>query len=326
MPIVNLDKLKISLDKFNEVADGTYNIGQLKLSDDGKSVYRTNNHKTWKIFNNTKISPEESLAIKQAFCNAFSNEGLASDKIDFIKRELGIYGSKLEVLKAGDIKPLSASEVRKFIDLFAREINAKRSSAAKGTEAAKLLKTSDDIYRGVSKGEMQDRATTREKVNAATLDKIKTGADWSVNSLMDILEYPKNGETIDEETKGTALEFCLAVRQNPSVLTRANNSIELPDAFIKLKLQCDNKISADIGLGGGRVFTLDTGLTRSELLAQMRKVAGLPDDVEETGKEQKVGAKADVKKRNEKLLDELKALFELVQDSDAFNAQVSEIA
>jgi len=326
MPIVNLDKLKISLDKFNEVADGTYNIGQLKLSDDGKSVYRTNNHKTWKIFNNTKISPEESLAIKQAFCNAFSNEGLASDKIDFIKRELGIYGSKLEVLKAGDIKPLSASEVRKFIDLYAREINAKRSSAAKGTDAAKLLKTSDDIYRGVSKGEMQDRATTREKVNAATLDKIKTGADWSVNSLMDILEYPKNGETIDEETKGTALEFCLAVRQNPSVLTRANNSIELPDAFIKLKLQCDNKISADIGLGGGRVFTLDTGLTRSELLAQMRKVAGLPDDVEETGKEQKVGAKADVKKRNEKLLDELKALFELVQDSDAFNAQVSEIA
>ena len=74
MPIVNLDKLKISLDKFNEVADGTYNIGQLKLSDDGKSVYRTNNHKTWKIFNNTKISPEESLAIKQAFCNAFSTD------------------------------------------------------------------------------------------------------------------------------------------------------------------------------------------------------------------------------------------------------------
>ena len=98
MPIVNLDKLNISLDKFNEVADGTYNIGQLKLSDDGKSVYRTNNHKTWTIFNNTKISPEESLAIKQAFCNALSNEGLVSDKIDFIKRELGIYGSKLEVL------------------------------------------------------------------------------------------------------------------------------------------------------------------------------------------------------------------------------------
>ena len=33
MPIVNLDGLNISLDKFNEVADGKYNIGQLKLDE-----------------------------------------------------------------------------------------------------------------------------------------------------------------------------------------------------------------------------------------------------------------------------------------------------
>ena len=57
----------------------------------------------------------------------------------------------------------------------------------------------------------------------------------------------------------------------------------------------------------------------------MRKVAGLPEKIEETGNERKVGAK-DVKERNEKLLDELKALFELVQDSDAYNAEVSEVA
>lgn len=31
MPIVHLDGLNISLDKFNEVANGKYNIGQLKL-------------------------------------------------------------------------------------------------------------------------------------------------------------------------------------------------------------------------------------------------------------------------------------------------------
>ena len=156
MPIVNLDGLNISLDTFNAAADGTYNIGQLKLSEDGTSVYRTNNHKTWTIFNRTKISPEESLAIKQAFCNALSDEGLAQDKIDYVKRSLGIFGSKLELLKFGNIKPLSAADVREFIDMYAGEINAKRMSAAKGAGAAKLLKTSADIYTDVSRKEMED--------------------------------------------------------------------------------------------------------------------------------------------------------------------------
>ena len=300
MPIVHLDGLNISLDKFNEVADGKYNIGQLKLSEDGKSVYRTNNHKTWTIFNSTKISPEESLAIKQAFCNALSNEGLAQDKIDYVKRSLGIFGSKLELLKFGNIKPLSAAEVREIIDMYAGEINAKRMSAAKGTEAAKLLKTSADIYHGVSKKTMEDRETTRGRINARTLDKIQTGVDWSVNRLMDILEYPKNGGTVSDETKGIALEFCLAMQSKPDLLTRGNRSIELEDAFIKLKLEYNDKISADIGLGGGRVFNIDTGLTKSELHALMRKVAGLPEKIEETGNERKVGAK-DVKERNKKL-------------------------
>ena len=43
---VNLSGLNISLDKFNAVSGGDYNIGQMKLSADGKSVYRANNHKT----------------------------------------------------------------------------------------------------------------------------------------------------------------------------------------------------------------------------------------------------------------------------------------
>ena len=295
MPIVHLDGLNISLDKFNEVADGKYNIGQLKLSEDGKSVYRTNNHKTWTIFNSTKISPEESLAIKQAFCNALSNEGLAQDKIDYVKRSLGIFGSKLELLKFGNIKPLSAAEVREIIDMYAGEINAKRMSAAKGTEAAKLLKTSADIYNGVSKKTMEDRETTRGRINARTLDKIKTGADWSVNRLMDILEYPKNGGTVSEETKGIALEFCLAMQSKPTLLTRGNRSIELEDAFIKLKLEYNDKISADIGLGGGRVFNIDTGLTKSELHALMRKVAGLPEKIEDGIKQHLFSVKPELK-------------------------------
>ena len=35
---INLSKLNISLDTFNAESSGTYNIGQMKLSSDGKSV------------------------------------------------------------------------------------------------------------------------------------------------------------------------------------------------------------------------------------------------------------------------------------------------
>ena len=73
---INLSKLNISLDTFNAESSGTYNIGQMKLSSDGKSVYRTNNHKTFTILNRTEISSEEALAVKFAFCRALSKEGL----------------------------------------------------------------------------------------------------------------------------------------------------------------------------------------------------------------------------------------------------------
>ena len=51
---INLSNLNISLDKFNAESSGTYNIGQMKLSSDGKSVYRTNNHKTFTILNRSR--------------------------------------------------------------------------------------------------------------------------------------------------------------------------------------------------------------------------------------------------------------------------------
>ena len=56
----------------------------------------------------------------------------------------------------------------------------------------------------------------------------------------------EDGGTVSEETKGIALEFCLAMQSKPDLLTRGNRSIELEDAFIKLKLEYNDKISADI--------------------------------------------------------------------------------
>lgn len=61
---INLSTVSISLDRFDAVSDGTFNIGHIKLSEDGKDIVRTNRHKTFEFLNKNTIPPEETLAIK----------------------------------------------------------------------------------------------------------------------------------------------------------------------------------------------------------------------------------------------------------------------
>ena len=48
---IDLSNINISLDAFNAQARGDYNIGQMKLSEDGTSIYRANRHKTLTFLN-----------------------------------------------------------------------------------------------------------------------------------------------------------------------------------------------------------------------------------------------------------------------------------
>ncbi len=61
---INLSTVSISLDRFDAVSDGVYNIGHIKLSKDGSDIVRTNRHKTFEFLNKDTIPPEETLAIK----------------------------------------------------------------------------------------------------------------------------------------------------------------------------------------------------------------------------------------------------------------------
>ncbi len=261
---INLSSLNISLDKFNAESSGTYNIGQLKLSSDGKSVYRTNNHKTWTIFNSTKISSEEALAVKFAFCKALSKEGLSQDAIDSVKTKLGIPGSALDALKAGNIKPLTAAEVREVIDQYAGQINERRASAANG---AKMLKTSADLYRGVDKEEMADRASTRNEINAKSIKKAMTGADRAVNNLLDMIQDDELGDSVSPSNKAMAREIMTSLG-NPGAFDGGGGKkkpVALKSAPIQFILQDSGKVTAKVTLGNRNSFSLDTGLTREAL-------------------------------------------------------------
>ena len=259
---VNLSTLNISLDKFNAESSGTYNIGQMKLSSDGKSVYRANNHKTWTILNRTEISSEEALAVKFAFCKALSNEGLSPEAVNAVKAKLGIPGSALDALKAGNVKPLTAAEVREVIDTYAGQINQKRASAANG---AKALKTSADIYRGVDKKELEDRATTRNEINAKSINKLKTGADKAVNNLLDMLQFGEKGGVLSKSGKALAKEI-LARLGDPAAFTEEKKSIDRRAAHIRFALQDNGNVTARINLDNGNSFSIDTGLDKDGLV------------------------------------------------------------
>ena len=260
---INLSRLNISLDKFNAESSGTYNIGQIKLSSDGKSVYRTNNHKTFTILNRTEIRSEEALAVKFAFCRALSKEGLSQEDIAAVKQKLGIPGSALDALKAGNIKPLTAAEVREVIDQYASQINQNRASLANGV---KPLKTSAEIYRGVGKDEMESRATARNEINAQSFAKLKTGADNAVNKLLDILHFGGDGSSVNAEGKQLAREI-LTKLDNPAAFNGLTKTVAMTTSTaIKFKLQDNGKITAELTLKNGNSFSIDTGLDRAGLV------------------------------------------------------------
>ena len=259
---INLSKLNISLDTFNAESSGTYNIGQMKLSSDGKSVYRTNNHKTFTILNRTEISSEEALAVKFAFCRALSKEGLTQEAINMVKQKLGIPGDAMDALKAGNIKPLTAAEVREVIDTYAAQINKHRADVANG---AKALKTSSEIYRGVDKREMESRAAARDAVNAQSVAKLQTTADRAVNNVLDILHFGENGESITSFEKKLAKEI-LAKLSNPTAFDRKSKTVDMVAVPVKFTLQDNGKVLAKITLGNGNTFSIDTGLDRNGLV------------------------------------------------------------
>ena len=312
---LDLGNLSISLDRFNEAASGKYNIGQLKLSKDGTSVYRTNNHKTWTIFNNTKISSAESLAIKTAFCRALANEGLSTDDIIDIKEKLGIAGPEVDLFRPGGMKPLSAVEVREIIDEYAGKINENRAAKASGA----ALKTSDEIYSGVSDKTLQSRAETRDSINESTLEKgIETDSGKTLDTVMDITRSlePGRGENPTKDMINLAKDIRSAMRRTRDILTKAGSSIMLKDLPISLVRGNDDKISIKVTLDDGNTISFCTNLDKYELHTAMGNI----EAIGYAGKEDKRPA---VKKLNvNNLQSDMRMRFNICSDKKSFDEMV----
>lgn len=253
---INLNNMYISLDDFNAAASGKYNIGQIKLNEDGTSVYRTNTHKTWTIFNTTEISQEEAFAVKDAFCRAVKSEAKLDDAaVNELKEKLGIGKDKFESMRAGTMKALTAAEVREVIDKYADAINKNRGSGEV------RLETSSDIYKNVSEKTLASRAKTRDKVNAQTFKKTATEADSSLSAVLDIMDY-KGGDSISKDSRKLARELCKHIWKDMApgmAITPYKN------APVKLFVQTDRTFGAKVTLQDGSDFNINLGLNQKQL-------------------------------------------------------------
>ena len=168
-------------------------------------------------------------------------------------------------LKAGNIKPLTAAEVREVIDTYAGQINKHRADAANG---AKALKTSAEIYRGVDKQEMENRAAARDEVNAQSVANLKTTANRAVENLLDILHFGGNVESITSFEKKLAKEMMTKL-SNPMAFVGKDKETEplsMISAPVTFRLRENGNVLAEITLGNKNTFTIDTGLDRNGLV------------------------------------------------------------
>ena len=179
MPI-NLSNVNISLRQFQEISSGKYNAGEVKLASE-TAIDKVNNHVTMKFLNNTRISHVEVLAIKNAFVKALKCGGVGADEINRIREELGLSPMKPvdKTLHERSIKPLSRQQIREILDRHAEDIN--------GHEGAGTIRTSQEIYAGVSERTLASRADDRNKANAELATRRDIVENKAINNLQSVL-------------------------------------------------------------------------------------------------------------------------------------------
>ena len=160
MPPVNLADVSIPLQQFQAISSGKYNAGEVRLTGE-HTIGEVNNHVHGTGKNRVALSHAEIVAVKQAFVRTLSGNGVGALELERIRQELGLAAlePKDTSLKDRIIRPLLRQQVRDILDRNADAINA---TMGQGT-----IRTSGQIYAGVSERKRERRAGTRDMTNAA---------------------------------------------------------------------------------------------------------------------------------------------------------------
>ena len=317
---INLSTVSISLDRFDAVSDGEYNIGHIKLSKDGSDIVRTNRHKTFEFLNSDTISPEETLAIKDAFCKALSQERLSDEAMDDIRAKLGLKRGTVGALSPRDMRPLTAAQVREILDKYAGEINANRASR----NNAERVRTSHDIHRRMSEQTLKNHREVCDVRNGRSEAKMTIRAGADLQRAMDMFHLVGTDPRVlepSEETTALAADL-FGNLSDSKTLRLPGKTLMLTSVPLTLMRGNNGTLLACVRLDAETAFTLDTGRTKDELLLWARRVLGLPASSAAPAPGHVPGKRSLSQRERDRLLVDIRDAFNIVNNPNLMKQMV----
>ena len=113
--------MAITLNDFRTLSNGEYNAGQIDFTTNSNGevtgLKKVNHHVTFKSLNGVEIDPKRAVAVKEAFIQALTNEGVSPEKIAQIRERLGIASDTKTTLDGA-----SAALKRRFTPLTREQV------------------------------------------------------------------------------------------------------------------------------------------------------------------------------------------------------------
>ena len=113
--------MAITLNDFRTLSNGEYNAGQIDFTTNSNGevtgLKKVNHHVTFKSLNGVEIDPKRAVAVKEAFIQALTNEGVSPEKIAQIRERLGIAADTKTTLDGA-----SAALKRRFTPLTREQV------------------------------------------------------------------------------------------------------------------------------------------------------------------------------------------------------------
>ena len=261
---VDLSKVNISLQQFQDISSGKYNAGEVKLAS-ATRLDKMNHHVRQRFRNDEMISHQEVIAIKEALVEALSQHGVDPEEIGKVRRELGLApdGAADRQLHARSIKPLSRQLIRRILDRNASTINSFRGADGD------LMHIVASKQPGDPKTEAE-RAEKRDAVNARL-----SSPDRAVCVHRGITAFQAIvAGDVDYKDRETRLEMRRIARE---LLEKA---LEPGDG--------DDPVTATLRLPSGQVVSAPTGMDRAAFIRHLEDIIVRLDDSPATDKEMEV--------------------------------------
>ena len=137
---IDLAKVNISLQQFQDISRGEFNAGEVKLASENK-LAKMNHHVHKLGKNNETISHAQVIAIKEALIKALSQNGVGSEELDQIRRELGLApeGVVDRKLAQRSVRPLTRQQIRDILDRHAAVINSQAPGNATRIDISSMI-------------------------------------------------------------------------------------------------------------------------------------------------------------------------------------------